>query len=419
MSPADALRVAFRAIAANGLRSLLTTLGMVIGVGSVIVLIAVGQGAQKGVQDQIRGLGKDLIFIQPSAPTGSSNGGARGQAGAGLTLTAADADALATAGIAGLKGVAPQISAVAQVITASGNQQVTIIGTTPTYPAVRGVTLAEGEFVTDEEITRKSLSMVLGSEIATTLFPAGSAVGSTVRISAGPNNLNFTVVGVLQKKGGSGDGTADTYVYVPVSTIQSRIGFARNASGAVAVNQINVQAAPNANQTRLIADITAFLSERHNVSTPDFTVKSQEDLLGASTQVTRTLSILLGSIAGISLVVGGIGVMNIMLVSVTERTREIGIRRAVGARAKDIVTQFVTEALALCVGGGVLGVAVGVGVALGINGRTIADQDMTTVVQPWSIVVAFGVAAGIGALSGSYPAFRASRLDPIQALRSE
>jgi putative ABC transport system permease protein len=419
MSPIDALRVAFRAIAANGLRSLLTTLGMVIGVGSVIVLIAVGQGAQKGVQDQIRGLGKDLIFIQPSAPTGNSNGGARGQAGAGLTLTAADADALSTAGIAGLKGVAPQISAVAQVITSSGNQQVTIIGTTPAYPEVRGVSVAEGAFITEDDVTKKSLSMVLGSEIAATLFPSGGAVGSKVRISVGPNNLNFTIVGVLEKKGGSGDGTADSYAYIPVSTVQARIGFSRNSSGAVSVNQINVQAASNANQDRLIADITAFLSQRHNVTTPDFTVKSQEDLLGASTQVTRTLSILLGSIAGISLVVGGIGVMNIMLVSVTERTREIGIRRAVGARAKDIVTQFVTEALALCVGGGILGVLVGVGVAVGINGRNIADQDMTTVIQPWSIVVAFGVAAGIGALSGSYPAFRASRLDPIQALRSE
>jgi putative ABC transport system permease protein len=413
----DALRVAFRAIAANGLRSLLTVLGMVIGVGSVIVLIAVGQGAQKGVQDQIRGLGKDLIFVQPAAPSGRENGGARGAAGGGTTLTTADADALSQAGILGLQGVAPQISAVVQVITSNGNQQVTVIGTTPTYPEVRGVKLAEGDFITDDDVARKTNTVVLGAEIAKTLFPDGGAVGQEVRASVGPFNINFTVVGVLAAKGG--DGTADGYVYIPVSTIQARIGFNRNASGQVSVNQINVQAAPNANQTRLISDITAFLMERHNVTTADFTVKSQEDLLGASTQVTRTLSILLGSIAGISLVVGGIGVMNIMLVSVTERTREIGLRRAVGARARDIVTQFVTEALALCVGGGLLGIAIGVGVAVGINGRNIADQDMTTVIQPWSIVVAFAVAAGIGALSGSYPAFRASRLDPIQALRTE
>ncbi len=415
----DALRVAFRAIAANGLRSLLTTLGMVIGVGSVIVLIAVGQGAQKGVQDQIRGLGQDLIFIQPAATGGSANGGARGAAGGGQTLTKADADALAESGIVGLKGVAPQISAIAQVITSGGNQQVTVIGTTPGYPDVRGIEVAEGTFVTDADVTKKTLNIVLGSEIAATLFPDGSAVGQKLRISVGPTNLNFTVIGVMQEKGGSGDGAADAYVYIPVSTIQARIGFNRNASGQVSVNQINLQAQPNANQDRLIADVTAFLIQRHEVTTADFTVKSQEDLLGASTQVSRTLSILLGSIAGISLVVGGIGVMNIMLVSVTERTREIGLRRAVGARAKDIVTQFVTEALALCIGGGLLGIAIGVGIAMGIDGRTIADQDMTTVIQPWSIFVAFGVAAGIGALSGSYPAFRASRLDPIQALRTE
>ncbi len=419
MSAADALRVAFRAIAANGLRSLLTTLGMVIGVGSVIVLIAVGQGAQKGVQDQIRGLGKDLIFIQPAAPTGGATGGARGAAGAGTSLTKADSDALSTAGILGLKGVAPQISNIAQVIATGGNQQVTVIGTTPAYPEVRGIAVAEGSFLTDDDVTRKSLVLALGSEIAATLFPDGGAVGSTVRISVGPTNLNFRVIGVMQAKGGSGDGTSDAYVYTPVSTIQSRIGFNRNASGQVLVNQINIQAMPNANQERLVADLTAFLMDRHAVATADFTVKSQDDLLGASTQVTRTLSILLGSIAGISLIVGGIGVMNIMLVSVTERTREIGLRRAVGARARDIVIQFVTEALALCIGGGVLGVAVGVGIAVGINGRTIADQDMTTVIQPWSIAVAFGVAAGIGAISGSYPAFRASRLDPIQALRTE
>jgi putative ABC transport system permease protein len=419
MSIADALRVAFRAIATNGLRSLLTALGMVIGVGSVIVLIAVGQGAQKGVQEQIRGLGKDLIFIQPSAPTGAANGGARGAAGGGATLTAADSDALATAGIAGLKGVAPQISAVAQVITSSGNQQVTVIGTTPSYPDVRGVHVADGAFISDEDVAKKASTVALGAEIAQTLFPEGGAVGQQIRMTVGPINFTFTVAGVMEKKGGSGDGSADSYVYIPVTTIQSRIGFARNASGQVVVNQINVQATSNAKQDQLISDITALLLERHGVTTADFTVKSQEDLLGASTEVSRTLSILLGSIAGISLVVGGIGVMNIMLVSVTERTREIGLRRAVGARAKDIVTQFVTEALTLCVGGGMLGIAIGVGVAIGIDGRTIASQDMATVIQPWSIVVAFGVAAGIGALSGSYPAFRASRLDPIQALRTE
>jgi len=222
----------------------------------------------------------------------------------------------------------------------------------------------------------------------------------------------------MAPKGGSNGGQQDSYVYVPVATLQSRIGFVRNPTGEINVNQINVQTVSNADKTRVQQTITDFLAQRHAVATPDFTVQSQDDLIGAAGEVSRTLSILLGSIAGISLVVGGIGVMNIMLVSVTERTREIGIRRAVGARARDIIMQFVTEALALCAGGGVLGIVIGVGVAVGIDGRDIADQQMSTVVQPWSIFVAFGVAAGIGALSGSYPAYRASRLDPITALRN-
>jgi putative ABC transport system permease protein len=426
MSPIDALRVAFRAIGANGLRSVLTTLGMVIGVGSVIVLIAVGQGAQKGVQDQIRALGSGLIFVKPVAQGGgpgggaAPGGGARGAAGTALTLTKSDADALAGAGIAGVAGVAPQISFDLQAISQYSNEQVTVIGTTPEYAAVRGVAPAEGEFITGDDVERKALTIVLGAAIAQTLFPEGGAIGQQVRLSIGGRiNLNMRVTGVLAPKGGSGGGAQDSYVYVPVSTMQNRIGFVRNPTGEVNVNQINIQAADGANSDDVVAEITYFLTQRHAVATPDFTVQSQDDLLGAAGDVSRTLSILLGSIAGISLVVGGIGVMNIMLVSVTERTKEIGIRRAVGARGKDIIVQFVTEALALCAGGGILGILIGVGVALGINGREIADQDMTTVIQPWSIFVAFGVAAGIGILSGSYPAYRASRLDPIVALRSE
>jgi putative ABC transport system permease protein len=423
MSPFDALRVAARAIAANGLRSVLTTLGMVIGVGSVIVLIAVGQGAQKGVQDQIRGLGQNLIFIQPAAASAAATGGgARGAAGSGTTLTAADAEAIAAANLPGVAGVAPQISAPVQVISASANQGVTLIGTTPEYPAVRSSPVGSGAFLNDTDIQNKTLNMVLGAGISKTLFPDGDAIGQNVRITLGGDriNLNFTVVGVMAAKGGSGGGTQDDYVFVPDSTLQARLGqFVRNATGQVNVNQINVQAKDGANQTAVIAALTDFLFQRHTSATPDFTIQSQNDLVGAAGQVSRTLSILLGSIAGISLVVGGIGVMNIMLVSVTERTREIGIRRAVGARGRDITLQFVTEALALCVGGGLLGIAIGVGVAVGINGRDIADTTMTTVVQPWSVAVAFAVAAGIGAVSGSYPAYRASRLDPITALRNE
>jgi putative ABC transport system permease protein len=421
VSPIDALRVALRAIAANGLRSVLTTLGMVIGVGSVIVLIAVGQGAQKGVQDQIRGLGTDLIFIKPAAQTGGQNGGARGAQGSAQTLTLDDSNALAAAGIPGIKGVAPQVSVPLQMAVGGNNQAVTVIGTTPEYSDVRGVAVAQGVFIAQTDVDKKALVIALGANIATTLFPDGGAVGQTVRGTIGDRlNFNFRVVGVMEPKGGSSGGQQDDYVYIPVSTLQGRFGGgARNATGAINVNQINVQTLPNADQAAVEVQITNFLADRHKVATPDFTVQSQNDLVGAAGQVSQTLSILLGSIAGISLVVGGIGVMNIMLVSVTERTREIGIRRAVGARAKDIILQFVTEALTLCVGGGLLGIAIGISVALGINGRDVGGSAMSTVIQPWSVAVAFAVSAGIGAVSGSYPAYRASRLDPITALRNE
>ena len=421
MSPFDALRVSIRAIAANGLRSMLTTLGMVIGVGSVIVLIAVGQGAQKGVQDQIRGLGTDLIFIKPAAAAaGPGGGGARGGPGSASTLTKSDSDALAAANLPGVAGVAPQISVDVQAIAGANNQGVTLIGTTPEYSVVRSAPLAEGSFITQADIDKKSLNLVLGSEISKTLFPDGGALGQTVRLSLGGRiNFNFKVVGVMAAKGGSGGGTQDGYVFAPVSTLQSRIGVVRNPTGEINVNQINVQTAKGADQKAVEGQVSSLLSQRHTSEAPDFTIQSQDDLVGAAGEVSRTLSILLGSIAGISLVVGGIGVMNIMLVSVTERTREIGIRRAVGARGRDIILQFVTEALALCIGGGLLGIAVGMSVALGIDGREIAGQVMTTVIQPWSVGVAFAVSAGIGAVSGSYPAYRASRLDPITALRNE
>ena len=421
MSPFDALRVSIRAIAANGLRSMLTTLGMVIGVGSVIVLIAVGQGAQKGVQDQIRGLGTDLIFIKPAAAAaGPGGGGARGAPGSASTLTKNDSDALVAANLPGVAGVAPQISVDVQAIAGANNQGVTLIGTTPEYSVVRSAPLAEGSFITQADIDKKSLNLVLGSEISKTLFPDGGALGQTVRLSLGGRiNFNFKVVGVMAAKGGSGGGTQDGYVFAPVSTLQSRIGVVRNPTGEINVNQINVQTAKGADQKAVEGQVSSLLSQRHTSEAPDFTIQSQDDLVGAAGEVSRTLSILLGSIAGISLVVGGIGVMNIMLVSVTERTREIGIRRAVGARGRDIILQFVTEALALCIGGGLLGIAVGMSVALGIDGREIAGQVMTTVIQPWSVGVAFVVSAGIGAVSGSYPAYRASRLDPITALRNE
>ena len=420
MNVFDALRIALRAIAANRLRSVLTTLGMIIGVGSVIVLIAVGQGTQKGVQDQIRGLGTNLLFVRPGAAQDAQSG-ARGAAGSAATLTQTDAEAIATSGIPEVRGVAPQVTFNAQAIANGNNIGVTLVGTTPAYPEVRSAALAEGAFVTDLDVERRALTAVLGAEIARALFPDGGAVEQTVRLAIGGGRIgfNFRVVGVMAPRSGSGGGEQDNYVFVPLPTMQSRIGFQRSAAGVVLVNQINVQTADGADQQRAALAISDLLLVRHAAVAPDFTVQSQDDLIGAAGAVSRTLSILLGSIAGISLVVGGIGVMNIMLVSVTERIREIGIRRAVGARRRDIVVQFVTEALTLTMGGGLLGIAAGVGIAIGINGHEISGQLMITVVQPWSVAAAFAVSVVIGMLSGSYPAYRASRLDPITALRNE
>lgn len=417
MSLRDAAAIAFRALNSNRLRSALTTLGMIIGVSSVIVLIAVGQGSQKGVEDRIRGLGANLLFVRPGAA--QDTGGARGQQGGGATLTLADSEAIAGAAIPGVVGVAPQITVPAQAIAGPNNTAVTIVGTTPAYTTVRSSPVAEGDFFSDADVERRALTVVLGSAVAKTLYPDGDAIGQTMRITfaGGRIGLNFRIVGTMTARGGTGE--ADNYVFVPLPTIQSRLNFIRNPTGQVFVQQINVQTGEKVDQQIVSSAVSSLLQERHSVATPDFTVQSQEDLLGAAGEVSRTLSILLGSVAGISLLVGGIGVMNIMLVNVAERTREIGIRAAIGARRGDIMSQFVAEALALSIVGGLLGVTLGVGVAFGLNGREVSGTTMTTVIQPWSIAVAFAVSGVIGVLSGIYPAYRASRLDPIAALRNE
>jgi putative ABC transport system permease protein len=414
MTISDAFRIAVRAILANRLRSILTTLGLVIGVTSVIVLIAVGQGAQVGVASKIRGLGTDLMFVQP----GQSNDRTTGARQQAASLTKSDSDAIVAAAIPGIVGVAPQISFNAQLIAGSNNNRGPIIGTTPDYVSVRSAAVAEGDFITQSDVERRALNMVLGSTLAETLFPQGNALGQQVRLAIGGQlGFNFRIVGVMAPRGGATD--QDSQAFVPVTTMQSRLPFTRNATGEIAVTQISIQTAPKIDQEAVKVELTNLLVERHAVATPDFTIQSQNDLLGAASEVSATLSILLGSVAGISLLVGGIGVMNIMLVSVTERTREIGIRRAVGAQSRDIVLQFVTEALTLSIGGGLIGMGLGVGIAMGLDGRQVAGQAMTTLIQPWSIAVAFAVAAGVGLASGSYPAFRATAIDPIVALRNE
>ena len=418
MSVFDAFNIALRAILSNRLRSALTSLGLIIGVSSVIVLIAIGQGTQKGVTDRIQGLGTDLIFIESSAAATTSQGG--GIAGlASSTLVQGDAAAIAADGIPGVAAVAARMAVDAQAIAGANNVGAEIVGTSSGYSEVRDLAIQSGAFITPVHDEERSLVAVLGSRVAETLYPGVDPVGQEVRLSfvGGRITFSYIVVGVLQELGAASE--ANDQVFVPLSAVAGRLRFLFTPNGDLRVTQIDVQTARDADGERVKEEISELLLFLHDTTEPDFVIESQDDLISAATEVSNTLSILLGSIAGISLLVGGIGVMNIMLVSVTERTREIGIRRAVGATTSDIVMQFVSEALMLSIFGGIVGIAFGVGASLAINGRELGGQEMVTLIQPWSIAAAFLVAAGVGFASGSYPAYRATVIDPVAALRNE
>ena len=419
MTVLDAVRTSVKELLSNPLRSFLTLLGLIIGVSSVIIMVAVGQGAQEGVKAQIIGLGSDLTLVRPAASDNQQTG-ARGQAGSGLTLLASDAYAIKEASLSGVIGVVPQLNIDAQAIAGSNNLGVGIIGTTSDYASVRSLEVDYGRFIDDQDVERKALSIALGAEAGKSLFPDNDGIGKTVRLSfaGGRVGFNFRVVGVMAPQGGTGEGSQDDYVFIPVPTLQSRIAFLRNPQGEININQITIRSDPNVDQGIVKDEVTKFLLRHHSVVEPDFTVQTQNELISAQEEVNATLSILLGSIAGISLLVGAIGVMNIMIVSVVERTREIGIRRAVGATSKDIGIQFIIEALTVSVVGGALGILLGVGVAIGAGGYQLMDQELNAVIELWSIGLAAGVAVSVGFLSGVYPAFKAANVDPIVALRS-
>ena len=419
MTILDAVITGVKELLSNPLRSFLTLLGLIIGVSSVIIMVAVGQGAQEGVKAQIIGLGSDLTFVRPAA-TNNQQTGARGQAGSGLTLLASDADAIKEASLPGVIGVVPQLNFNAQAISGSNNLGVGIVGTTADYAPVRNLDPDYGRFINTQDVERKALSIVLGSEVGKSLFPDNDGVGKTVRLSfaGGRVGFNFRVVGVMAPQGGTGEGSQDDYVFIPVPTLQSRIAFLRNPQGDININQITIRSDPTVDQGIVKDEVTKFLLRHHAVTEPDFTIQTQNELISAQEEVNATLSILLGSIAGISLIVGAIGVMNIMLVSVVERTKEIGIRRAVGATANDIATQFIIEALTVSIVGGALGILLGVGVGIGVGGQQLMGQELNTVIKLWSIGLASGVAVSVGFISGVYPAFKAANVDPIVALRS-
>jgi putative ABC transport system permease protein len=415
------LRVALRALGANKLRTTLTMLGIIIGVAAVIALMSIGRGAQAQVTSQIQSLGTNLLFIRPGA---TSQQGVRTAQGNAATLTLDDADAIST--LAPVVAVAPEVQTGAQLLANGQNWSTRVLGVTDTYSSVRNTEIAEGDWIARQQVDARSSVVVLGDTVVQQLFPEGDAIGQSVRISiGGRTGQNFRVIGVAAPKGASGLGNQDDIVYAPITTVQSRLFAQRTARGVPNVSTVNVQVVDEKAMDDTVAQIGDLLRTRHKVAQDDFTIQSQQDFLNTFNQIAGTFTLLLGAIAGISLVVGGIGIMNIMLVSVTERTREIGIRKAVGARRQDILSQFLVEAIVVSILGGVVGIAIGGGLSALISHIQVpgqgggAAQNLQTQVGLDSIALAFGVSAVVGLFFGIYPATRASRLNPIEALRYE
>jgi len=423
------IQAAVMALTTNKLRTILTMLGIVIGVGAVIALMAVGQGSKEGVTKQVSGLGSNLIFVSgaqssESSTSGTSNSSSQTRSFNPFSLTTDDAEALeGNALLPYVEAVVAQYSLELETDLTGNGRSTTATAITATqtdYASVRGYDVAIGRFINDDDMTRKSSNVVLGAQVAEDLFDsAANAIGKDVRLSFGPFSYNMTVVGVMEERGASGTGTDDTQIIVPLTSFQKNVPFGRSPTGQSNVQQIVIRVSSGGKVDQTKQAIRQVLLEEHD-QTEDFSVQTQEDLTATARQVSSTLTILLGAIAGISLVVGGIGTMNIMLVSVAERTREIGIRKAVGAKRQDILLQFIVEALLVTIVGGAVGVLAGVLAARIADGQTFGTSSaVATLVTPFSIFVAFGVSAAIGLFFGIYPAFRASRLDPIEALRSE
>jgi len=415
MNLIESIRMALRSLRANKLRAGLTMLGIIIGTGAVIALLAVGQGAQAEITSQIQSIGSNLIFVFPGQ---LQQGAGKGTLRIVRMLTRQDAEAIAdTSRNPHVAAVAPEIDR-SVTLTYDGNSvSVSAVGTTPEYQYVRNFPTQYGEFFTAGDEDAAARVAVLGSTTAEDLFgEPEDAVGETIRV----NGVPFKVIGVLEGKGGQGmmGGSRDSVAILPLSTAQKRLFSGRMVTeGGVRVDFINVSAVDEASIDPAIEEITWTLRDRHDIQyeEDDFSVASQQDILSVAGQITSILTIVLGAIAGISLLVGGIGIMNIMLVSVTERTREIGIRKAVGAKRSDILWQFLIESIVLSVVGGVVGIAFGLGVALLV--KRLAQ--LTTYVSAQAVTLAVGFSIAVGRFFGIHPASRASNLNPIDALRYE
>jgi putative ABC transport system permease protein len=404
----QSLKIALRALRVNKMRSFLTMLGIIIGIAAVIAMIAVGAGARKVISDQIASIGSNLLLVLPGSTT---SGGLRAGSGSAAPLTMADVRAIAEE-CPSVALVAPTVRGVAQVVHGNLNWSTAVMGTTPDFLEIREWPVVSGRSMTESDVDGTTRHALLGQTVAEQLFGAEDPVGSIIRI----RNVPFTVIGVLVRKGQSPQGQdQDDVIVVPVRTAQRRLfgGRTPDSVGAIMVQAVNAPALSAAEE-----ELRALLDQRRRIGPNrerDYSVRNLSEILAVSEQSSRVMSLLLGSVASISLLVGGIGIMNIMLVSVTERTREIGIRMAIGARRRDILLQFLTEAVLLTVLGGLLGMLLGVG------GAGIVSQLLgwPTLIAGESILLAFGFSAAVGIFFGFYPARKAASLSPIEALRYE
>ena len=401
MTPFLIVQTALISLSTNKLRAGLTLLGIIIGVAAVITSIAIGRGSQEQVSDQIEALGTNLLFVQ------SSQGG-------DAALTLSDASALANKDLLpSVREVAPDIRTGGSIEAGTDFTFAQITGVTSNYAEVRNFDLLSGFFISPAHVINNEQVVVLGSSVAEALFGNRDPVGAEVRVSG----RGFRVIGVLESKGGNAFGIEDLQVMVPITTAYYRLSAQRTALGEVTVTSINVQVTDVDRTEQATDEITGTLYVRHGEE--DFTITNQEDTIETLQATESTFVILLAAIAGISLFVGGIGIMNITMVSVTERIREIGIRKAVGARRRDIALQFLTEATVLSIGGGIIGVGLGLGLSELADGLTIGDDTLATVFSGDVALLALVVSAAVGLFFGIYPAIRAARLHPIEALRHE
>jgi putative ABC transport system permease protein len=398
---------------ANKMRSILTVLGIVIGVAAVIAMLSIGRGAQTSLTSRIESMGTNLVYVTPGS---TSEGGVRSASGSASTLTLDDAEALAD--LSDVEAVASQTSNIVQVVYQGQNTNTRLMGVTPGYETVSSLTLEDGEFISDSDQKARSLVVVLGSSVAEDLFGGtGGVVGQKVRLNGQP----YKVIGVLASKGGTGFMNQDDQVFIPLSTALNRLVGGSRFRGSSVISQITVKAASADVVDQVVADVTLTMRARHETieGADDFTVTSQESTLDAATQVADTMTLFLGGIAGISLMVGGIGIMNIMLTTVTERTHEIGLRKAIGAKRKDILLQFLVESTVLSLLGGLIGAALGWGIASLMGQIRFGGSTITPVVGLDSVMLATLFSMAVGLFFGIYPATRASRLQPVDALRYE